>query len=123
MFVETSINSFRESGYGIWLVYLRGNDQLIGFAGFLGSDEAEPSLIYGIHPDHVGNGYATEAAGKVLNYGLKELRLPIVRADVDEPNGVSVRVLEKLGMKQVGRKIIKRHSLLYYEITQSSDMA
>jgi ribosomal-protein-alanine N-acetyltransferase len=122
-FVETSLTSFRESGYGIWLVYLRGNDQLIGFAGLLGSGETEPSLIYGIHPDHVGKGYATEAAGEVLSYGLRELRLPKVRADVDEPNGISVRVLEKLGMKQVGRKIIKRHLLLYYEITQSSDIA
>jgi [ribosomal protein S5]-alanine N-acetyltransferase len=120
-FVERSLISFRENGYGIWLVYLHGNDQPIGFAGFLGSSETEPSLIYGIHPDHVGRGYATEAAGGVLNYGLRELRLPKVRADVDEPNGISVRVLEKLGMKQVGRKIIKRQSLLNYEITQSSE--
>jgi ribosomal-protein-alanine N-acetyltransferase len=120
-FVERSLISFRENGYGIWLVYLRGDDQPIGFAGFLGSSETEPSLIYGIHPDHVGRGYATEAAGGVLNYGLRELRLPKVRADVDEPNGISVRVLEKLGMKQVGRKIIKRQSILNYEITQSSE--
>jgi ribosomal-protein-alanine N-acetyltransferase len=58
-----------------------------------------------------------------LNYGLRELRLPKVRADVDEPNRISVRVLDKLGMKQVGRKIINGHPLLYYEITQPSDIA
>jgi [ribosomal protein S5]-alanine N-acetyltransferase len=123
IFVERSLTSFRENGYGLWLVYLRGDDQLIGFAGFLGSGEAEPELVYGIHPDHIGKGYATEAARVVLNYGLRELRLPKVRAGVDEPNTISARVLEKLGMKQVERKIVEGHPLLYYEITNPNDMA
>jgi ribosomal-protein-alanine N-acetyltransferase len=122
-FVERSLTSFRENGYGLWLVYLRGNDKLIGFAGFLDLGETEPDLIYGIHPDHIGKGYATEAARVVLNYGLRELRLPKVRAGVDEPNTTSARVLEKLGMRQVERKIVEGRPLLYYEITKPNDMA
>jgi [ribosomal protein S5]-alanine N-acetyltransferase len=122
-FVERSLTSFRENGYGLWLVYLRGNDQLIGFAGLLGLGEAEPDLIYGIHPDHIGKGYGTEAAKVVLNYGLRELRIPKVRAGVDEPNTISARVLEKLGMKQVGGKTVEGHPVLYYEITKPNDMA
>src|SRR5262245_53084601 len=121
-FVEESLSSFKDNGYGIWLVYLREKDQPIGFSGLIVSGETEPSLIYGIHPEHVGRDYATEAAGAVLNYGLTELGLPKVRADVDEPNGVSVRVLEKLGMKRVGWKINNRQSLLYYVITQTRDL-
>jgi [ribosomal protein S5]-alanine N-acetyltransferase len=119
-FIERSLADFSACGYGIWLVHLVENDQPIGFAGFLGSTAEEPSLVYGIHPDYIGKGYATEAAGVVLNYGLVELGLSKVRADVDEPNQVSVRVLEKLGMKQIGRKIRESHSLLYYEITPGS---
>jgi RimJ/RimL family protein N-acetyltransferase len=34
----------------------------------------------------------------VLSYALEGLALPQVKADVDEPNVASVRVLEKLGM-------------------------
>jgi RimJ/RimL family protein N-acetyltransferase len=45
-----------------------------------------------------------EAARIVLSYALEKLRIPKVRADVDEPNIASVRVLEKLGMRRTGRK-------------------
>ncbi|MBO0860334.1 MAG: GNAT family N-acetyltransferase [Chloracidobacterium sp.] len=115
-FVEGSIANFSQHGYGIWLVYHRRSNRLIGFAGLLCSAEREPYLIYGIHPDHVGHGYATEAAEVVLDYGLRKLGLSKVRADVDEPNNASVRVLEKLGMNQVECKITEGQSLLYFEI-------
>lgn len=78
------------------------------------SEEALPSLIYGIHPDLWGNGYGTESARAVLNYTV-ELKFPKVIADVDEPNIASVRVLEKLGMKQTKRAVVQGKPLLYFE--------
>jgi RimJ/RimL family protein N-acetyltransferase len=79
-------------------------------------------LIYGIHPNLWGNGYATEAANAVLHYVLEELALPKIRADVDEPNISSVQVLEKLGMKRTGRAVVKGHPLLYFELYRSEDI-
>ncbi len=120
-FVEDSLANFEQHQYGLWLVFMREIDCLVGFAGFLPSKEGIPSLIYGVDPDRWGNGYATEAASAVLSYALDKLALPKVRADVDEPNIASVRVLEKLGMRQTGREVVNEHPLLYFEKLRSED--
>ena len=121
--IEDSLASFEQYGYGIWLVFERSIERLVGFAGFLGSEEGTPSLIYGVHTERWGYGYATEAASTVLTYALEQLRIPKVRADVDEPNIASVRVLEKLGMRRTGREVVKGHPLLYFERSRLEDMA
>jgi RimJ/RimL family protein N-acetyltransferase len=111
-FIEASLESFARHGYGLWLVFA---PELVGFAGFLHSAEGPPNLIYGIDPGFWGHGYATEAAGAVLRYAFEELALPSVRADVDEPNTASVRVLEKLGMTRTKRAVVNGRPLLYFE--------
>jgi RimJ/RimL family protein N-acetyltransferase len=114
-FIEDSLSNFEQHSYGLWLVFADEVSHLAGFAGFLPSESAVPSLIYGIHPDVWGNGYATEAAGAVLRYALEQLAFPKVIADVDEPNAASVKVLEKIGMKQTRRSVVKGRPLLYFE--------
>jgi RimJ/RimL family protein N-acetyltransferase len=118
--IEDSLANFEQYGYGLWLVFVRDIDRFVGFAGFLPSEEGTPSLIYGVHPDRWGYGYATEAASAVLSYALEKLALPKVRADVDEPNIASVRVLEKLGMRRTGREVVNGHPLLYFEKLRSA---
>ncbi|NER19829.1 MAG: GNAT family N-acetyltransferase [Symploca sp. SIO1C2] len=114
-FVEDSLTNFEKYGYGLWLIFQPNIDDLVGFTGFLDPEEGIPSLIYGVHPNYWGCGYATEATSAVLSYALEKLAFPKVRADVDEPNIASVRVLEKLGMKQTGREVVNEHPLLYFE--------
>ena len=113
-FVEASLANFEEYGFGLWLVFTLSSQHPIGFVGLLRTGDEAPELIYGIHPDHCGAGYATEAAGDVLRYSYESLGLSQVKADVDEPNLASVRVLEKLGLKQVKREIVKGRPLLYF---------
>ena len=115
LLVEQSVRSFEERGYGIWLVFSHETEKLIGFAGLLQSSDESPNLIYGVHPKSCGNGFATEAAKAVLDYAFDTLGLESVKADVDEPNVISVRILEKLGMTQIRRAIIAGRPLLYYE--------
>lgn len=114
--VEQSVRSFEERGYGIWLVFSRETENLIGFAGLLKSSDESPNLIYGVHPEFCGNGFATEAAKAVLDHAFDTLALDAVKADVDEPNVISVRILEKLGMRQIRRAIVAGRPLLYYEL-------
>lgn len=116
-FVEASVEGFERDGYGLWLAFARDGERLVGFAGLLRSDDEAPNLVYGVHPDFWGEGYATEAARAVLSYALKRLALPKVKADVDESNVESVRVLEKLGMKIVKRAVPEGRPLLYFELS------
>ena len=49
-----------------------------------------------------GHGYATEAAGGLLQWAFDTLDLNRVQAEVDTRNGASARVLEKLGFVREG---------------------
>lgn len=119
-FVEDSVTNFEEYGYGLWLIFARVNvKRLVGFAGCLRS-EADPSLIYAIHPNFWGYGYATEAANAVLKYMLETLKFPAVKADADEPNIASVRVLEKIGMRKTGSAVVSEKPLVYFEKSHSA---
>ncbi|WP_395517807.1 GNAT family N-acetyltransferase [Pseudorhizobium flavum] len=51
--------------------------------------------------DAWGRGYATEAAQTVLTYAFQTLGLDRVIADISPHNAASIRVAEKIGMKQL----------------------
>lgn len=52
------------------------------------------------HPAHQGRGYATEAARELLRLAFEEAGLHRVVASADARNRASVRVMERLGMRQ-----------------------
>ena len=58
---------------------------------------------WAIHPDEWGKGYATEAAWQLMDWGFKELNIHRIVAFCHSSNAASVRVMEKLGMRQDGR--------------------
>lgn len=61
--------------------------------------EGDFEIIYVLRREFWGRGLATEAGRGLLEYGFGVLRLPRVHATVDASNGLSVRVLLKLGMR------------------------
>lgn len=82
--------------------------QLIGTVSlrrFARDQRAE--LGYWLGADAWGNGYATEAASALVDFGFKELGLSRIYAQVLEGNTTSCNVLEKLGMLCEG--IRRRH--------------
>ncbi len=75
---------------------------------------------YVYNPEFWGQGYATEAAGAVLNLGFRHLNLHRIVGVCDPNNPGSARVLEKCGMRREGHmiedRLIKGHwtdSVLY----------
>ncbi|MFB6360029.1 MAG: GNAT family N-acetyltransferase [Halobacteriales archaeon] len=62
------------------------------------------NLGYWIHPDHQGEGYATEAARVAVAHGFDELRLHRISATIVAENEASKRVVEKLGFVHEGTK-------------------
>ncbi|NMG06908.1 GNAT family N-acetyltransferase [Brasilonema sp. UFV-L1] len=50
-----------------------------------------------------GNGYATEAAKAILDYGFKTLKLSVIYSIARSENTASLKVIQRLGMTPIGR--------------------
>ena len=86
-------------------VTLKSTRQLIGNCGIrMKAPEAhEGDIGYELSPNHWGNGYATEAASAMLEFGFTRLGLHRVWSWCVADNVGSARVLQKLGMQAEGR--------------------
>lgn len=93
-----------EEGLGIrWGIRLKGDDRIIGTAGFNNYQEKHRTNIgYDLHIDHWNKGYITEALSEILNYGFNILQVNRVEAEVMTGNIASEKVLEKLGFTREG---------------------
>lgn len=74
--------------------------QLIGKAGLW----RFPEIGFIFHPDHWGQGFASEALSFVITRGFDAHGLPKVDADVDPRNEGSLKLLGRLGFRETGRK-------------------
>jgi [ribosomal protein S5]-alanine N-acetyltransferase len=72
-------------------------------------------LGYWLGADAWGQGYATEAADALVDFGFRELQLRRIYAQVLEGNQASCRVLEKVGMLSEGirRSHVRRGKRLH----------
>ena len=57
---------------------------------------------WAMHPDEWGQGYATEAAGRIIDWAFRECNVHRVVAFCHACNAASVRVMENLGMQRDG---------------------
>lgn len=66
-----------------------------------------------------GKGYATEAARVLLDYGFMVLKLPYIYAIAYPENRPSIRVMERLGMTELGltSQYYGRQDLVLYRAT------
>lgn len=102
-----------------WAVTLREGGGLLGGCGLYRDRTAtyRAMLGYCYHPDHWGHGYATEAAGAMVDFGFRELGLHRVYAYHAAPNVASGRVMEKLGMQYEGCwREAERHGEEWYDV-------
>lgn len=79
------------------------DDRMIGIVGFpvIDNDNFKCALFYQIKEEYWGKGYALEATQGVLNYILEKHPNACVIADAVVLNIASIKVLDKLGFKQV----------------------
>ena len=102
--IKTSAARFADVGCGLWCVRERGAHPIIGFVGYRPFGRPrELHLLYGLRPAAQGRGYATEAAAEALRYAFEELGFDDVGAAADVPNAASIRVLERLGLREAKR--------------------
>jgi [ribosomal protein S5]-alanine N-acetyltransferase len=93
-----------ERGEMVWLVETRQTHRPLGMI-FVSShkDGEDFELSYQFQPGAWGRGYAAEAAKRILDYALSDMRLPRLIAETQSTNVASCRLLERLGMKELRR--------------------
>ncbi len=116
-----------EQGLGLQLaVVKKETGELVGNIGLFFQPKFDLGEFgYWIGVPFQNQGYGTEAARKLLEFGFEELNLNRIYARYMENNPASGRILKKLGMKEEGhlRQHVKRmgvyHDLIYAGILRS----
>jgi len=94
-------------GLGLWAITVNRHDPPIGTVLLvrLPDGQGEPTddieIGWHLHPDCWGQGYATEAAERLLQHAW-DLEIPEVNAVAYPGNDRSVAVMERLGMERQG---------------------
>ena len=94
----------------LWAIRLKTDGEFVGNIGMSFSipKYSSAEIHYALHPSKWGNGYASEAVKKLLEYGFLSLGIHRIEAGVATGNAKSIKLLEALGFMQEGirRKIL-----------------
>ncbi|MBD2308408.1 GNAT family N-acetyltransferase [Chroococcidiopsis sp. FACHB-1243] len=97
------------NGGGFWAVVNQENQEILGTIILIPlRDESEQwtqdyEIGWHLKKSAWGNGYATEAARAILDYGFNILKLPIIYSVTRPENTASIRVMQRLNMIPIGR--------------------
>ena len=111
--IEKALARWKADGFGHFVI--EKDRKVIGRAGFLVwdpdewktgtladlGDHAAIELGWMLAQEHWGNGYATEAAVALRDYGFKELKFERLISLIMHGNDASVKVAERLGARYV----------------------
>jgi [ribosomal protein S5]-alanine N-acetyltransferase len=92
-----------------WAITIKGEDRVIGTCGYR-RDGTSPEtsgnamMSYVLARPYWNQGYTTEALRAIIPYGFEHYGLHRIEAYVVTANPGSIRVLEKLGCVEEGRK-------------------
>jgi ribosomal-protein-alanine N-acetyltransferase len=94
----------RQGNAAVFAVTLSSSGELCGACGLhVSSAQQRAELGYWIGVPYWGQGFATEAARAVVEFGFTTLGLHRIHASLFAGNSASGRVLEKIGMRHEGR--------------------
>ena len=103
---QCRLESVRRSKNNDFLaVCLKDSGKLVGNIYFEKQDFDTWELGYVFNRHYQGNGYATEGARAVLDYGFKEMKVRRVVACCNPENSASWKLLERLSMRREGHQI------------------
>jgi ribosomal-protein-alanine N-acetyltransferase len=80
----------------------REDGKVIGLVGLICQDYQQGEMGWALGVDYRGQGYATEAARALMDYGFRSLALHRIHADTSTDNVASLRIMERLGMRREG---------------------
>ncbi len=136
--VLEAIADAARSSIGMWTLWVRGDPHLAGHCGFRwigvarpattcspestpghGTDVAsEPELLYALRPDLWGQGLATEAARKCIEWLFQTRPASRILAGADAANETSQRVLERLGFVPFDGRVPGPAGIRYFALAR-----
>ena len=120
--IEQNIQHFEQDRFGLWKIYLKDSQTLIGYTGLWHFfQEPQPQLIYALLETYCSRGLATEAARAILTYAFSELSFKYLIAATDKPHLASQKVAHRLGMRLVEEKVKDGKSTLFFRIDKHVD--
>lgn len=97
---DRTLAQYDRLGFGMYVVTLRGSGEAVGSCGLIRRESLDDVDIgFAFLPQYRGQGYATEAAAAVLEYGVKSIGLKRIVAIVSAANHRSIRILERIGLR------------------------
>ena len=92
--------SYRDFGYGLYIVELKKIEMPIGFCGFVKREFLPDADIgFAFLPHFERKGFAFESADAVMKYGREVLKLKRILAITTQNNHSSIKLLGKLGFE------------------------
>ena len=103
-YIESSlIASYKKHGYGLFKMVLKTSNHPIGICGFVKRDYLDhPDIGFAILPAYERQGYTSEAAMAVLEYGKTILKLHPILGITTSENKNSCQLLRKIGLRETG---------------------
>nr|WP_262897100.1 GNAT family N-acetyltransferase [Muricauda sp. CAU 1633] len=100
---ESLVGSYKKNGFGLYKLCLQSSLIPIGLCGFLQRDYLDhPDIGFALLPEFEGQGFMFEACHALMNHAESALKLECVSAIVLPTNGKSCRLLEKIGLQEIG---------------------
>ncbi len=115
-----TMQMYRDSGYGFWVMMDRADKQFGGLCGLLDQDiDGTRELEVGYHllPECRGRGLATEAARAVMDYAFVTLGKSRLISIILPDNHASIAVAEKNGMQYEKDSVFRQQAVRIYAAT------
>ncbi len=97
-YLASHIGHWQLRGFGMWVLETKSSRDVIGYAGLWRPEGwPENEVGYILHREHHGNGYATEAAKRSLQYAYTDLGWETAISFIDAKNSGSQAVAGKMG--------------------------
>jgi RimJ/RimL family protein N-acetyltransferase len=111
-------------GYGVWAVEEKASGNLIGRIGFM-NPAGWPGFELGwtLGRNSWGKGYATEGAGRALEYAFTEMNREHLISCIAPDNINSIKVAERLGETVEGQTELLGKQVLIYGISRDRWMS
>lgn len=114
--LESLEESRTPSGFEAWMIVKKDNMQVIGDIGFHGKpdEKGEVEVGYGLVEKERGNGIGFESLQAIVKWVDTQTSVKVIKADCLIDNKPSIRILEKVGMKEINRD----RNLIYWELVK-----